>query len=155
MRQPLKIILAVVVAAGIATGCGSDDDSPNGGSGGSGDSGGSEKRDASEQAGAPKPTSARGQMVKCIERAGFEVSHEDQDAATATNYTIEGGDAGSKKAEVVIHSNRDDARRTATKAAQEKGINSVAFGRARFIPRKATNTEAGIIANCVAGGYVN
>lgn len=152
MRQPLKIILAVVLAAGIATGCGSDDESP---SAGSGDSGGSEKRDASEQAGDPKPTSARGQMVRCIERAGFEVSHEDQDAATATNYTVQGDDGGSKRAEVVIHPNRDAARRSATKGAQEEGINSVAFGRAQFIPHEATNTEAGILANCVAGGYVN
>ena len=150
MRQPLKIFLAVVLAAGIATGCGSDDESPNAESGGSD----APKRSAKASE-APKPTSARGQMVRCMERAGFDVSHKDQDAATATNYTIGGDEPGSRKAVVVIHPNRDDAERSSIRAGEDKGLNAVAFGRAEFIRYKATDTEAGVLANCVAEGYVH
>lgn len=149
MRQPVKIIVAAVLAAGIATGCGSDDDATKG------DSGGSDEPNASKQADKPKPPSARSEMVNCMEDAGFEVTHEDQDAATATRYTVEGDDAGSKKAEIVIHSNREGASRSAVKAAQEEGTNAVAFGRAEFIPHDAENRELGVLANCIAEGYVH
>lgn len=148
MRQPLKIVLAVVLAAGIATGCGSDDESP------SGDSGGSDAPKTTAQSSEPpKRTSARGKMVTCMQRAGFEVTHKGQDAATATNYTVEGDDSGSKKADIVIHPNRDDAERSSIKAGEEKGINAVAFGRAEFIRHESTDREAGTLANCIAGAY--
>lgn len=150
MRQPLKLILALVLAAGVATGCGSDDDSPNGDSGGS-----DTPTTAAQSSEPPKRSTARGKMVNCIERAGFEVTHKDQDAATATNYTVEGDDPGSsKKAEVVIHPNRDDAERSSIKAGEEKGINALAFGRAEFIRHESSDTEAGVLANCIAGAYV-
>lgn len=153
MRQPIKIILALVLAAGVAAGCGSDDDSP------SGDSGGSDTptttATTARSSEPPKRSTARGKMVNCIERAGFEVTHKDQDAAKATNYTIEGDDPGSsKKAEIVIHPNRDDAERSSIKAGEEKGINALAFGRAEFIRHESTDTEAGVLANCIAGAYV-
>lgn len=149
MRQPLKIILALVLAAGVATGCGSDDESP------SGDSGGSDTPTTTAQSSEPpKRSSARGKMVNCVERAGFEITHKDQDAAKATNYTVEGDDPGSKKAEIVIHPNRDDAERSSIKAGEEKGINAVAFGRAEFIRHESTDREAGVLANCIAGSYV-
>ena len=150
MRQPLKISLAVVLAAGIATGCGSDDESPNAASGGS-----DAPKTSAKASEPPKPTSARGEMVNCMERAGFEVTHEDQDAATATSYTVQGDDPGSRKAVVVIHPNRDDAERSSIKAGEDEGLNAVAFGRAEFIRYESTDTEAGVLANCVAEAYVH
>ena len=153
MRQRVKIALAVVLAAGIAAGCGSDDDSANGGG-----SGGSDTSESSAKAAKPaklKPTSARGQMVKCMDRAGFDVTHEDQDEATATNYIVQGDKAGSKKAVIIIHSNKDDSKRAAIKAGETKGLNAVPFGRAEFIRYDATDREAGVLANCVAESYVH
>lgn len=150
MRQRLKIALAVVLAAGIAAGCGSDDDSANGGG-----SGGSDTSKSAAKPAKLKPTSARGQMVKCMDRAGFDVTHKDQDEATATNYIVQGDKAGSKKAVIIIHSNKDDSERAAIKAGETKGLNAVPFGRAEFIRYDATDREAGVLANCVAESYVH
>ena len=153
MRQPLKTLLAVLLAAALAAGCGSDDDSSNAnGNGGGG---------AAENADGPAQTttttakrSARATMVKCMEDAGFQVSHEGDDEERATNYTIEAG--GSKKAEIIIHSNKNDAAGSARRAGEEKGLNSIPFGRTEFRRGDdATDTEAGVLANCVAEAYVH
>jgi hypothetical protein len=152
MRRPLKIFLTFVLAAGFATGCGSDDDS----SGGGGGSGGSDKPKASAKAddAKPKKQSARAEMVKCMEEEGFEVSHEGDDDEKATNYTIEAG--GKKKAEVIIHSTKNGAASAARKVGEEKGTNSIPFGRVEFRNNdSATDTEAGVLANCVAEAYVH
>jgi len=154
MRQPLKLVLVVVLAAALAVGCGSDDDS----SGGGGGSGGSDKPKPKASANGadakPKKKSARAEMVKCMEDEGFEVSHEGDDEEKATNYTIEAG--GKKKAEIIIHSNKNDAAGTARKVGEEKGVNSIPFGRVEFRNNDAaTDTEAGVLANCVAEAYVH
>ena len=151
MRQPFKLVLALVLAAGFAAGCGSDDDSSKDGGG----SAAADKATTSTPAAKPKKkASARAEMVTCMEDGGFEVTHEGDDDATATNYTIEAG--GSKKAEIIIHSNKNDATRSANKAGEEKGINAIPFGRTEFRRGDAaTNTEAGVLANCVAEAYVH
>ena len=150
MHQPLKIVLAVLLAAAFAAGCGSDDESNgNGGGGASTQAEGS----ASETRSTPK-RSVRAEMVKCMEDAGFEVTHEGDDAEKATNYTIEAG--GAKKAEIIIHANRNDATGSAVRAGEERAINSVPFGRAEFRRAgTATDGEAGVLANCVAEAYVH
>jgi len=149
MRQPVKLFLALVLAAGFAAGCGSDDDSSSGGGG----SAGSDKATTSAPAAKPKKASARAELVTCIEDGGFEVTHEGDDDATATNYTIEAG--GSKKAEIIIHSNKNDAAVSSRKAGEDKGINAIPFGRTEFRRGDAaTDTEAGVLANCVSGAYV-
>ena len=152
MRRPLKLLLTIVLAATFATGCGSDDDS----SGDGGGSGGSDKPKASAKSddAKPKKQSARAEMVKCMEDAGFEVSHEGDDEEKATNYTVEAG--GKKKAVIIIHSNKNDAASAARKVGEEKGVNSIPFGRVEFRNNdSATNTEAGVLANCVAEAYVH
>jgi hypothetical protein len=152
MRQPLKLVLVLVLAAAFAAGCGSDDDSPSGANGNGDDA--AERSDAPKKAAKPKKKSARAEMVKCMEDEGFEVDHEGDDAEKATNYTVEGG--GKKKAEIIIHSNKNDAAGAARKAGEEKGINSIPFGRVEFRNNDdATNTEAGVLANCVAEAYVH
>ena len=170
MRQPLKIALAVLLAAAFAAGCGSDDDSSSGGDaadktttsaqaatdGTDADAGGESEPETDTKSGGakPKPASARAKMLTCLEDdAGFEVTHEGDDEAKATAYTVEGDSGGSKKAEIIIHSNQNDAAGAARRAGEDKGLNAVAFGRAEFIRYKATDTEAGQIVNCVAAGY--
>lgn len=159
MRQPLKIVLAVLLAAAFAAGCGSDDESSNGNGDGAAANGGgggaSTQAEGSPAAGRSSPKrSVRAEMVKCMEDAGFEVTHEGDDAEKATNYTIEAG--GSKKAEIIIHANRNDATGSAVRAGEERAINSVPFGRAEFRRADtATNSEAGVLANCVAEAYVH
>lgn len=157
MRQPLKFVLAVLLAATFAAGCGSDDDSSNGGNAGGAGGGGGGSTQAESAAPDAKPSakrSVRAEMVRCIERAGFEVTHEGDDAEKATNYTIEA--RGSKKAEIIIHANRNDAAGSAVRAGEDKGINSVPFGRAEFRRADtASNSEAGELANCVAEAYVH
>jgi hypothetical protein len=160
MRHSLKFALAVVVAAGFATGCGSDDDSDKPRAGGASDEAKTTESSDKDSTGTkakstskPKRESARGQMVSCMEKAGFEVTHEGEDAAAATNYTVGGDEAKSRKAVIIIHSNKNDASAAATKAGEEKALNAVAFGRAEFIRYHATDTEAGQLANCVAEGY--
>ena len=152
MRQPFKLVLALVLAAGFAAGCGSDDDSSKDGGGSAGSRQG--RPHPTPAAKPKKKASARAEMVTCMEDGGFEVTHEGDDDATATNYTIEAG--GSKKAEIIIHSNKNDATRSANKAGEEKGINAIPFGRTEFRRGDAaTNTEAGVLANCVAEAYVH
>lgn len=145
MKRP-RSALAVLIAVVVAAGCGSDDDEPK--------TGGSDEPEKEAQSAAPKPTSARAKLVKCIDREGFEVTHEGQAPAEATNYTVEGDDPkGRPRATIKIHSNRDDARGSAARAGEERGVNSVPFGRAEFIPKVATDTETGRIVNCVSLAY--
>lgn len=156
MRQPLKLVLALFLAAALAAGCGGDDDSSGGGGGD-----GSEKTEQAESSNGATPSakpkkkkSARAEMVKCIEDEGFDVSHEGDDEEKATDYTVEGG--GKKKAEIIIHSNKNDAAGAARKIGEEKGINSIPFGRVEFRNNDAaTDREAGVLANCVAEAYVH
>ena len=155
MRQPFfKLCLAFVLAAALAAGCGDDDSSDGGGGAGGGASEQAEKPEGSEPAAKPKKKSVRAEMVKCMEDEGFDVSHEGDDEEKATDYTIEGG--GKKKAEIIIHANRNDAAGSARKAGEDKGINAIPFGRAEFRRADtATDTEAGVLANCVAEAYVH
>ncbi|MDP1847965.1 MAG: hypothetical protein Q8K79_09250 [Solirubrobacteraceae bacterium] len=157
MRQPPKLCLAFLLAAAFAVGCGDDDEPSNGGGSASEQAEQAqkgEKADGSEAAAKPKKKSARAEMVACIEDEGFEVSHEGDDEEKATNYTVEAG--GKKKAEIIIHSNKNDAAGAAQKVGEEKGVNSIPFGRVEFRNNDdATNTEAGVLANCVAEAYVH
>lgn len=157
MRQPpFKLFLAFVLAAALAAGCGDDDSSNGGGDGGGGSEQAekAEKSEGSQPAAKPKKKSVRGEMIGCIEDEGFEVSHEGDDEEKATNYTIEAG--GKKKAEIILHANRNDAAGSARKAGEDKGINSVPFGRAEFRRADtATDREAGVLANCIAEAYVH
>ena len=154
MRQPLNLVLVLVLAAALAAGCGGDDDSSSGGGGD-----GSEKTEKADNGATPsakpkKKKSARAEMVKCIEDEGFEVSHKGDDEEKATNYTVERG--GKKKADIIIHSNKNDAAGAARKVGEEKGVNSIPFGRVEFRNNDAaTDTEAGLLANCVAEAYVH
>jgi hypothetical protein len=154
MRRPSDTVLAVLAAAALVAGCGSDDKSTSSATGTSA-AGGSSKAKTSAKAAAPKRASTRGKMVKCLRDAGFDVAAAGGDEETATTYTVKGAGAGSRKAVIVIHSDKGGATSAATKAGAEKGLNAVAFGRAEFIRYKSTNTEAGVIANCVAEGYVH
>ena len=153
------VAFLVALAVAVAAGCGgSDDESPKGG-------GGAPARPAtktsaapatpSKKAAAPKRATTRGKMVTCLRGAGFTVKAEGGDEATATNYTVTDGDAGSRTAVIVIRSNENDALGAARRAGEDKGLNAVAFGRAEFIRYKATDTEAGVIANCVAENYLH
>ncbi len=159
MRQPpFKLLLAFLLAAAFAVGCGDDDEPSNGGGGASEQAEQAEqdeKGDKAEGAKAkPKKQSARAEMVGCMEDEGFEVSHEGDDEEKATNYTVEAG--GKKKAEIIIHSNKADAAGAARKVGESKGVNSIPFGRVEFRNNDdATNTEAGVLANCVAEAYVH
>lgn len=156
MRQPpFKFLLALVLAAALAAGCGDDDEPSNGGGSASEQAEQSDKGEQAEGAKAkPKKKSARAEMVSCIEDEGFDVSHEGDDAEKATNYTVQRG--GKKKAEIIIHSNKNDAAGAARKVGEAKGINSIPFGRVEFRNNDdATNTEAGVLANCVAEAYVH
>jgi hypothetical protein len=153
MRRPFTLILTLLLAAALAGGCGGDDESSSGG-GGDGGSEKAEQGDGAKTAGKPKKKSTRAEMVKCIEDEGFEISHEGDDEEKATNYTVEGG--GKKKADIIIHSNKNDAAGAARKVGEEKGINSIPFGRVEFRNNDdATDTEAGVLANCVAEAYVH
>lgn len=139
--------LAILVSLVLATGCGSDDEP--------------QKRSGTNAAGAttqeqsagPKRASARSKLVTCIEGEGYEISHEGDDAEKATEYTIGPDDPKRAKAQIKIHSNRNDAQASASRAGLEEGINAVAFGRAEFIRRQATDTEAGRIVNCLSMAY--
>ena len=168
MPQPFKLVLVLLLAAALAAGCGGDDDSPSGGGGdgaekteqaekadGTDKTEKADKSDGSTAAAKPKKKkSARAEMVGCIEDEGFEVDHEGDDEEKATNYTVKAG--GKKKAEIIIHSNKNQAASTARKVGEEKGINSIPFGRVEFRNNDAaTDTEAGVLANCVAEAYVH
>lgn len=150
MRQPSTTLVAALLAAALAAGCGSGDGSP------SGDGAGSDRSATSPTATKTTPAqraSTRDKLVGCMRDAGFTVTHAGQDASTATTYTVT-GDGAARKAVVIIHSNRNDAAGAARRAGEQQGLNTVPFGRAEFIRYKATDTEAGVIANCVAEQYV-
>ncbi|MCA1683030.1 MAG: hypothetical protein LC685_03430 [Actinobacteria bacterium] len=56
---------------------------------------------------------------------------------------------------IIIHPNREQAERAAINAGEGEGLNAVPFGRAEFIPYDATDTDAGVLANCVAEGCIH
>jgi hypothetical protein len=137
-----RVALAALVIAGvIATGCGSDDDTePN--------SDGQPKAGQAENAKPPPKKSARGQMVECIEsELGFEAKADDD----PDKLSVKSPD-GKLKAVVVIHPDVGVARKAVAQTLN-KGVNAVVFGRAEFIRHAASDTEAGVIANCVAIQY--
>jgi hypothetical protein len=156
------LLLAIAIAT--ATGCGSDDDSKSDSSAKPAQKPGTKSaeksddtsKDTSDDASAaPKASGARGKLTSCLDREGIDVSHEGQDAATATTYTLKArsGEGDKTDAVVKIHSSRDEAASSARRAGEERGINAVAFGRAEFIRRAATDNEAGTIVNCVSLAY--
>jgi hypothetical protein len=160
MHRTHAFLAALLLAAAIviATGCGSDDDSKSDSSAKPAQKSDAKSEDKSaddDTSAAPKASSARGKLTTCLDREGVDVSHEGQDAATATTYTLKArsGEGDKTDAVIKIHSSRDEAAGSARRAGEEHGINSVAFGRAEFIRRAATDNEAGTILNCVSMAY--
>jgi hypothetical protein len=155
------LLLAGAIATATATGCGSDDDSKSGSTAKPGTK--TEQKAATKPAdtsdgdgsAAPKASSARGKLTTCLDREGIDAAHEGQDAATATTYTLKArsGEGDKTDAVIKIHPSRDEAAGSARRAGEDRGINAVAFGRAEFIRRAATDTEAGVIVNCVSMAY--
>jgi len=140
-----RAALTVLLTVAIATGCGSEDAPKQAG-------GSDEPETEAAQTAKPKPTSARAKLVTCLEDEGYDVTHEDQPAATATRYTVKS--SGRAKAVIKIHSNRDEARGSAARAGEDRGQNAVPFGRAEFLPDDAaTDTDNGVVANCVSRVY--
>jgi hypothetical protein len=135
-----RVALAVLVTAGfIATGCGSDDAEPN--------SGRTSEAAQAEKA-KPKPKSARAQMVECIEsELGYDVTSDDD----PHNLSVKNPN-GKLEAVVIVHPDIGAARRAVAQTL-EGGSNAVVFGRAEFIRHAVKDTEAGVIANCVALEY--
>jgi hypothetical protein len=140
MQRNCVTLATLLVVGLIAAGCGSDDDTEP-------------KSDGPAAAETKKakphsPTSARGKMVDCVEsELGFEMKPGDD----PDKLSIKSED-GKLKADVVIHSDVGAAR-TAVAQTLNRGVNAVTFGRAEFIRRGADDTEAGVIANCVAIQY--
>ena len=139
-----RVALAVLATTGlIATGCGSDDDTePNS----AGQSGAAEagKADNAE----PKRKSRRAQMVQCIEG---ELGSEVKSDGGPHRLSVKGAN-GKRQAVIVIHDDVGAARKAVGRTLQ-KGRNAVTFGRAEYIRGTSTDTEAGVIANCVALQY--
>ncbi len=137
-----RAALAVLVVAGlVATGCGSDDTEP-----------GSDGQSDAARSGKAKPKkrkSARAQMVKCIEsELGFDVKAGDDPHRLSVK-----NPKGKRQAVVIVHPDAAAARRAVMRTLEKEGMNAVAFGRAEFIRHAAGDTEAGVIANCVAIQY--
>lgn len=141
----LNRIAPLLIACIAIGGCGSEQtpDAPN------------DKPEASAPVPKPKSKSARVQMIECIEGVGFEVTHDDQDAATATNFTVEDDkpQAGWLKAVVIIHADADTAERSAAQGRAEDDLDDTAVGRAEFITHAADETEARVIGACVEDSY--
>lgn len=135
-----RVALAVLVTAGlIVTGCGSDETEPK--SDGQPEAAQVEKSES-------KPKGARAQMVECIEsELGYEVTSDDDPDKLSVKSPKD-----KLAAVIVVHPNAGAARRAVAQTL-ERGTNAVVFGRAEFIRRAATDTEAGVIANCVAIQY--
>jgi hypothetical protein len=139
-----RIALAVLLSAGlIATGCGSDDEAePK-------SAGGATTTQAKKSESKSDTKSVRESMVECIEgELGSDVETDDSDD---NRLTVKG--SGDKVlAVVVIHSDAGAAKKAVAKTL-EGGSNAVVFGRAEFIRRSASDTEAGVIANCLQQAY--
>ena len=151
-RFALAVLLVLVLA--LATGCGSDDDEKSESAGESGAKTEQSAKPSADEAAAPKRTSSRGKLLSCLDEQGFDVSHEGESAEEATDYSLEARDGeDGVDAVIQIHPSRDAANSSARRAGEERGVNAVAFGRAEFIRRGATDTEAGTIVNCVSAAY--
>ncbi|HEV2785522.1 MAG TPA: hypothetical protein VGV67_03980 [Solirubrobacteraceae bacterium] len=149
-----RLALTVVVIAGlIATGCGSDDTESDSGKAPEG----AQVENEAPKNDEPKndePTgkSARAQMTECIEgELGFDVSSDESADDDAHNLSVKSSD-GKLQASVIVHPDVGAARKS-TAQTLNKGLNAVPFGRVEFIRRAANDTEAGVIANCVAVEY--
>lgn len=141
-----QIVLAAITAAVVATGCGSETTEPT-----------TDKSSATAttQTAKPKAKSARSQMIACIEGVGFEVTHDDQPAATATNYTVEDDKpkAGWLKAVIIIHPDAATAEKSAQAGRAEDDLDDTAIGRSEYIVHAADDTEARVIGTCVADQF--
>lgn len=138
--MPRNLALALLaIASSIAAGCGSDDSEPSPG----GQSGAREVQKAE-----PKAKSVRAQMIDCIER---ELGYDVTTGEDPHKLSIKSSN-GKRQAVVVIHPDAAAARKAVARTLS-KELNAVVFGRAELILDAARDTEAGIIANCVAGGY--
>lgn len=135
------LALSVLATAGlIVAGCGSDDDTEPKSDG--------QPEAAQVEKAEPKPKSARAQMVECIEsELGFDVASDAEPDKLSVN-----GPDDKLKAVIVVHPDAGAARRAVAQTL-ETGTNAVVFGRAEFIRRAATDTEAGVIVNCIAVEY--
>ena len=136
-----RVALAALVTAGlIVAGCGSDDDPAPTSDG--------KPKAAQVENDKPKPKSARAQMIECIEsELGLDVASDAEPDKLSVN-----GANDKVKAVIVVHPNAGAARRAVAQTL-ETGTNAVVFGRVEFIRRAATDTEAGVIANCIAIEY--
>lgn len=136
-----RVALAVLASASlIAVGCGSDDAEPNAET---------QPNAAPATNGEPKPKkSVRMQMVGCIEdELGYEVTTDDG----PHNLSLKSPD-GKLEGVVIVHDDAAAARKAVDRTLGG-GRNAVVFGRAEFIRHAADDTEAGVIANCVALAY--
>ena len=133
----------LVITGLIATGCGSDDDTERNSAGQSG-AAEVEKDDKAK----PKRKSRRAQMVQCIED---EIGSDVKSDGGPHNLSVKGAD-GKRQAIIVIHDDAAAARKGVARTLGT-GRNAVTFGRAEFIRYAASDTEAGVIVNCVALQY--
>lgn len=135
-----RVALAVLASAGfVASGCGSDDPEPN-----------SDRQPEAAQVekAEPKRNSARAQMVECIKGGiGHDVTADDD----PHNLSVKSPN-GKLAAVVIVHPDAGAARKAVAQTVAE-GSNGVSFGRAELIRHGASDTEAGVIANCVAAEY--
>lgn len=143
-----RVAVAVITASFVATGCGSESTT-------------SEpptevqtKTSKASPRAAKPPSSARAQLIECIEGVGFEVTHDDQDAATATNLTVEDDkpQAGWLKAVVILHATKSKAEQSAAQGRADD-FDAVALGRAEYVRHAADETEDRVIGTCVADQY--
>ncbi len=109
---------------------------------------------ASPQA-SSRQSSGRAQLIECIEAVGFQVTHDDQDAATATNFTVEDDkpQAGSLKAVVILHATKSKAEQSAAQGRAERFPTPTRSGRAEYVRHAADETEDRVIRTWVADQY--
>ena len=144
-----RAALALLIAALLVIGCGSDDSKKAGdakpatqAAGDSGDRAATKKK--------ATKTSSRAKLVRCVEDAGFDVAAAGGDAEKATKYTVTGGEKSGRQAVIKIYPNRDDAERA---TARSGALNAVPFGRAVLTVYAGSARETGSIANCVSLAY--
>lgn len=140
--RPHQAALVVLVTAGlIATGCGTEDTETNSDVGG--------QPDAAEVEPESKPKSARAQMVECIEGVGYKVISEHDDP---NNLSVNSPN-GTLEAVVIVHPSDAAAAKSAAQGRDKDDLDAAAYGRAELVLHAAKETEARVIASCVADEY--